>query len=226
MNPKSLLAVLLCYVLLSAQTTYAIQGGPGGGGGTLSLDVVGTYSGVLTGVQDKDADTGITSASNSIALFSMNVPATGLATGTSIVFSGGRVFNGTLNAVVDPVSGSVRGILNATYNFTIPRTQQTGTDANGNPIFSVVQINVTAAALGKVTASIAAVNALNVSGFNGTPTSSLVTARLTGSAELDTNFGFVSSVDLSPIVDRITRYTLDGFKQQATSSVVGTTTLQ
>ncbi len=89
MNAKAILAVLLCYMLLTAQA-HAIQGGPGGGGRAAVLDVVGTYSGVLTGIQEKDPATGITTSSNSLALFSLNVPRTGLSTGTSVVFAAGQ----------------------------------------------------------------------------------------------------------------------------------------
>lgn len=213
MNAKTLLAVLLCHVLLSAQT-YAIQGGPGGGGGGLALNVVGTYSGVLTGVQEKDPNTGITSASNSIALFSMNVPQTGNATGTSLVFSAGRVFSGTLTAVVDPESGSVRGIINATYNFGIAVPD---VDANGNPITR--SVTITASALGRIDAAIKASN--NLSFFTGSTTpGTIVTARLTGTAQLNTDYGAIDASNFAPIIARTTRYVIDGFKQQATSSAL------
>ena len=215
MNAKAVLAVLLCYVLFTAQT-YAIQGGPGGGGGFNSLNVVGTYSGVFTGTQEKDPFTGITTASNSIALFTMNVPQTGLATGASLVFSGGNVYNGTLSAGVDPESGTVRGIVNATYSFNI--SVRTGVTSDGVAIFSIFR--VTSTALGKMNANILASN--NFRTFTGSTTpATLVTARLTGTAELDTNFGGING-DFSPVINRLTRYTIDGFKQQASSSSLGT----
>ena len=215
MNPKSILAVLLCHVLLTAQT-YAIQGGPGGGGGFNSLNVVGTYSGVFTGVQEKDPNTGITSASNSIVLFSMNVPQTGLAVGSSIVFGGGNVYSGTLNAVVDPESGSVRGIVNATYSFQISLPIA----VSDKGVVTYGAFTVTSTSVGKMNASIVASNSFST--FTGsTSAATLVTARLSGSAELDTGFGGINN-DFSPVISRITRYTIDGFKQQATSSTAGT----
>ncbi|MBV9127628.1 MAG: hypothetical protein JO117_06020 [Verrucomicrobia bacterium] len=219
MKAKAVLAILLCYVFFTTQS-YAISGGPPtGGGGTTSVNVVGTYSGVLTGLLDKDPNTGVTSVSDSLALFSMNVPTTGLTTGTALVFAGGRIFTGTINAAVDPNSGSIRALIATSFSFTF--TSSVLRDNNGN----FVQVQVTANSTGKMKATIAASSAASsVATFPQT----LVLARITGTATLNSDTGGVdeslTANRYSPIVTRITTYTVDGFKQQEITSAAALVT--
>jgi hypothetical protein len=99
---KVLFAALVCFVLNSSQA-FAISGGPWGGSG--HVVVTGTYAGVLTP----------TIVDNSVVLFTLQVPQTGLASGTSVVFRKGIFYSGTLQGSADPDSAKLTAILNATF---------------------------------------------------------------------------------------------------------------
>lgn len=93
----ALLAVLLCNVLAVAQVS-ALSGGPVYPGGSVST--TGIYSGVMNGL-----------LSNSLGLFTVSIPRSGLGTGTAAVFRNGYFFPGTIQAAVDPESASLSGLL-------------------------------------------------------------------------------------------------------------------
>ena len=161
---QAVLAVLLCQVLAVTQV-FAIAGGPpigtGFGGGGTTLNLTGTYSGVLQGLTasspggsndtppaipgDPDpapTDPVTSTASNSIGLFDLGVTqTTGLATGTFLLFSDGRVFTGTITGAVSPSSGVLQGILQSSFNFTVSSITGAGT---------VVTIPVAATAFGRL----------------------------------------------------------------------------
>lgn len=191
---KILFASLLCLVLPTAEC-FALKGGPIY---PVAGNIVGTYAGVLQGVFDPTNP----ASSNSLGVFSLGVPTTGLATGAFIMFSRGRVFNGTINASGDPNRGSVRGLLQATYNFNLQRTQL---DASGNP--TVVSIPVTATANGPISANVVAPK----NGAHGTST------RLNGQATLSITGGFVSGTTGEPIVTSILSLVVSGFRQSTTA---------
>jgi len=110
-NPmKALFACLLCLVFASSQS-YAISGGPFQGPGRIS--VTGTYSGVM--LPSKTFSPG----ANSIALFTMNIPSTGLASGTVVIFGAGLTFTGDIQASADPDTAKVTGEIDATSTVTV-----------------------------------------------------------------------------------------------------------
>jgi len=100
---KVLLAALMCLVFTITQA-FAISGGPPYPGST---NVVGVYAGVMkrpVGTLDFSGCSTSTPdcAANSLGVFSVGVPTSGTATGTFVMFSQGRVFNGTVRGTADP----------------------------------------------------------------------------------------------------------------------------
>jgi hypothetical protein len=193
---KILLAALMCLVLCTSEC-FALKGGPVYPGST---DIVGTYAGVLQGLFDPTNP----ASSNSIGVFSLGIPQSGLSTGTFIMFARGRAFTGTINATGDPNRGTVRGLLAASYNFNLQRTQ---IDASGNPV--VVSIPITATANGPIQATIVAPKSGTVLG---------TATRLTGAATLSITGGFVSGSTGEPIVTSVLSLGVSGFKQSATAT--------
>lgn len=212
---KKILPILLCYVL-SASQVFALSGGPVFNTG--SVKPTGSYSGVIEGVTETDDTTGgsgpaipgdplggppaaSTTPSNALGLFNLTVPSTGSATGGFVLFQDGIVFTGTITASVDPDSDKLLGILEGTFNFNLQTFDNTG---------QPVSTAITAQAIGKINAKI-----------TPAPFSSNALARINGTANLDINFGQVSSTTLAPIISRSDTFNVIGFKQS--NSVSGTT---
>ncbi|MEO5754213.1 MAG: hypothetical protein ABIR38_05865 [Chthoniobacterales bacterium] len=172
---KALLASLICYVLFASQC-FAIKGGPPYPGG--SVPVTGTYAGVLLPNYD------VSGFNNSIGLFTVVFPSTGLATGALVIFQTGQTYTGTFQGLADPKGGVVYGLLYATFPYLT--TIRTGTDDMGNPIYTTE--TVVAVASGQLNAKITSA------------------ARVTGSATVQFSLT-VNNVDSEVIYD------VFGFKQ-------------
>jgi hypothetical protein len=123
---KTLLAALMCMVFNATQC-FAISGGPFGGG-TTQVSVTGTYAGVLIPIQ-VEVDPGpppvFLPPDNSLVLFTMRIPTTGLATGTSAVFRNGFFYPGTIQGLADPDSARLTGLVNAFFQETVAQTSTT-----------------------------------------------------------------------------------------------------
>lgn len=173
---KAVLGCLLCLILTSAQC-FALKGGPVFGGG--AVRTTGIYAGVLYPVD----------VVNSIGLFSVTVPRTGLGTGSMYLFANSNAYVGTVQATADPDSAAFTGFLDAGFNFV--QTIQTSTDENGNPVFTTQTLR--AVASGRIDGKIKATQ-----GFRQTA------ARLSGQSLIQFNPSFGSPGML---------YQLVGFKQ-------------
>lgn len=216
---QKVLSLLLAFVFLQVET-YALSGGPVFGPGSTTLNVVGTYAGVLipdsstATSEDGDGtggdDAAGTTASASIGLFSIGVAESGPALGAAIVFVAGAAFNGNITGVMDPQDGSFDAVINAVSNFVLTTFVQTDTDDNGNPVFTQVDTNIFAQ--GGVTAEVTTLSFGGLSSF--TPSNT----RLEGTASIDV-FGSIDPDDGSPIVSSTQRYTVEGFKQSDTVTV-------
>src|SRR5947199_1161686 len=128
---KGLLGCLLCLVFTMTQA-FAISGGPPY---PASLNIVGVYAGVMKpkkvpatcpGDPSTCPDAPPGCSANSLGVFSVGASESGLATGTFVMFSQGRVFSGTIRGTADPgkVANSARinAVLSATFNFTLTET--------------------------------------------------------------------------------------------------------
>lgn len=209
---KTVFPLLLCYALMTTQT-FALSGGPIFGSGQVTS--TGIYAGVIQGLEETDSTTNgpaipgdtvptgpgqsNTTPSNALGLFSLNVPTTLLATGAFMLFADGEVFSGTINASVDADNGRLKGLLEGTFAFTLNTFDSTG---------AVTATQITATAVGSITAQVRASNAAIARTL----------ARLTGTANLNVNFGVVDTTTLAPVVARTITFNVSGFKQAEATS--------
>ncbi len=219
---KRILSFLLCVILLKAQA-FAIHGPlEGADSGTI---LVGTYSGTLIpvdanqGTRVFDLTTGEqTGTLNSIGLFTVAVPTSGIGQGSFLIFTEGRSFSGTITAVGDPGTGTLTAILEATYTYTDFLRDDNGdlvyqaTTTNGTttiaPQTGTFQSAVRGSLFAKVTSSISNINATTAASGNF--------GRIAGTAE--TANVFVGPNGAGELVtDKIVSYTVDGVKQSLTA---------
>ena len=194
----------MCLVLTIAQT-FAISGGPWGGKGG-QVSVTGTYAGVLVPVVvvvDPGPPPVTLPPDNSLALFTLKVPQTGLATGEAAVFRNGYYYPGTIQGSADPDTAKVSAIINAFFEVTATES------STGKSIPARLNAN------GKFDA----VKAVVKSG--GLATGS---TRLKGTASLTYNCVCSSSAACPPCADAASdsggpiAYKVKGFKQSESSS--------
>jgi hypothetical protein len=172
----------MCLVLTSAQCL-AHKGGPIFGGSKTS--VTGTYAGVLLPSAN----------SNSLAIFSLQLPQSGIGTGSLVIFDVGQIYTGTLQATGDPDTGRITGLIRATFPYII--SVPDGTDSDGNPTFTTTTVVAVAAGTmkGRVKAD---------SNFSG-----VTSARLKGTADVE--FSLTVNNPFDEII-----YDIIGFKQSDT----------
>ncbi|MGI8437379.1 MAG: hypothetical protein ACR2NX_10825 [Chthoniobacterales bacterium] len=150
---KALLACLMC-LLLPVAECFALKGGPVYRGN--SANVVGTYSGIVQGVFDPTNPR----SSNTLGLFSVAVPQSGLASGVVVIFAAGRAFTGTMSGVADPNKSNLRAVIQSTTTTSLilctssgtPTSQDVIDRADGNLSASIrgnanVQTSITATLL-------------------------------------------------------------------------------
>jgi hypothetical protein len=189
---KIVLACLMC-VLLSASECFAISGGPVF---NTSINVVGTYAGVIKIPHPNAPPSDIPDcAKNSLGVFSVGVPTTGIASGDFVMFSQGRIFTGTIRGTADPGRAKLIGVLNATFDFTVTII---GTDQT---------IDVTAEANGSLKTTISNVSSQAALGAT-------TATRLTGTATLAINHGEVDFAN-EPIITCEMTLRVVGFKQSS-----------
>lgn len=192
---KAILGVLLCYVFFSAQC-FAIDGGPVYPTPTLSpsatpnaisnVVITGTFAGVLLPNAKKSP------GSNSIAIFSVPLPTSGLGSGPLVIFQTGETYTGTLQGIADPDSAKFYGLIDATFPLII--TTPAGIDSNGQPVFTTTTVVATAS--GRLNGQLIA-NPLQ---------GSTASTRITGTADVQ----FSQSVNR---IDSEIIYDVFGFRQ-------------
>jgi hypothetical protein len=219
---KRILSFLLCIIFLKAQAI-AIHGPlEGADSGTILL---GTYSGTLIpedadqGTRVIDLQTGETKETlNSIGLFTVAIPSSGIGNGSFLIFTEGRSFAGTITAVGDPGAGTLTAILEATYEYTDFLRDDSGnilyesTTVNGvtsiSPSSATFEAAVRGSLFAKVESSISNLNVINAQTGNF--------GRIDGTAQ--TASVFVSPAGAGELVtDKIVRYKVDGTKQSITA---------
>ncbi len=120
---KILLACLMCLVLSVAEC-FAVKGGPDYT--KTRVSTTGNYAGVfaptiIPGDPDATPPTQDQEADNSLALFSVMIPATGLGTGRVVVFREGRVYRGTMDATADPDSAKLFAVIETSFIDVVSR---------------------------------------------------------------------------------------------------------
>ena len=205
---KQIFSLLLAFVFLQAET-WAIGGGPQGGGGGAVL--TGTYAGVLVPVSQTKAAVGSQTNSASIGLFVVGVPAIGVATGSAVAFVDGIAFLGSMTAIADPKKQTLVGIVEGQSNFDVI-TLVPVIDANGNVTYQQIVSKIFAQ--GSIKAR------FESSGGNVDPTSGTTggNRRLSGQASLDL-FADLNT-DGTPNVNNTVKFRVDGFQQSGTASTV------
>ncbi|MEO7167494.1 MAG: hypothetical protein ABI787_10715 [Spartobacteria bacterium] len=108
---KAILGSLLCYILFASQC-FALKGGPFDGGGKGQVTTTGTFAGILL-----PESNGV--GSNTLGLFTLIVPSTGLATGNATMFGFGAAMTGTVQGAADPKTAKLYAILNMEFDITV-----------------------------------------------------------------------------------------------------------
>jgi hypothetical protein len=175
---KTVFACLCCLVLGTAQT-FALKGGPDFGS---RVSTTGIYAGIMTPGP-------LSPGANSIGLFSVTIPRTGLGTGQVVIFQVGETYTGTFTGIADPDSAKLTGEIDASF----PVISST-INSSGN----VVTTTFLAKAAGKMQGSIRA----NKNLF------STAAARIVGTANIQ--FSLTVNNPFTQI-----GYIVIGFKQQS-----------
>lgn len=166
-------------LILGAGQCFAIKGGPVYGGGQVS--VTGTYAGVMVPVPTV-LDPGppeVTLTDNSLVLFAMKIPQTGLASGIAVVFRNGFFYSGGIQGSADPDSAQLTGIVSTSFE----QDRQSGTttitehyEGNGQFVNAKIAANTnpTSAAAARIRGQasltyILGANATNPAGDSGGP---------------------------------------------------------
>ena len=205
---KQVFSLLLAFVFLQAET-WAIGGGPQSGGGGAAL--TGTYAGVLIPVSQTVPPVGTQTNAAAIGLFTVGVPATGVATGSALAFVNGIAFVGDMVGIADPKKQSLQAVVSATSTVDA-MTRVPVIDANGLVTYQTITSKIFAQ--GSVKAR------FENSGGNVDPTSGTIggNSRISGNSTLDL---FVTvNTDGTPAIFNSVKFRVDGFKQSATSSTV------
>ncbi len=114
---KILLASLMCFVLCTSEC-FALKGGPVYPG--RGANIIGMYAGVLHPPFCPVADPAqCPTGFNSLGLFTLAIPQTGLGTGTAFIFTNGRSFTGTISAIGDPNTAALSGVVATEYQVTV-----------------------------------------------------------------------------------------------------------
>lgn len=195
----------MVYVLMQVQAE-ALSGGPRFASGTTAGGNIGTFAGVL--LPDSGASSsGLTSStSNSLGLFSIDSPQTGLATGSFAYFDSGATYIGTITGVIDPDTLRLRGIVRGTFAFSESFNFTGGS--------SVV---VFAGPNGYANGSIDATVDPALASFGAASEAT----RITGKANLDVQSADPNTAQpVGPVRSLV--LTVDGFRQSATVSTTST----
>lgn len=207
---KTLLAILMSFLVTEAPVL-AIHGGYTLGGAT---GTQGTYAGVLVPTQDTVLTTGSSASdfgANSLGLFTLGIPATGIGSGQIYLFSNGEQLVGTIQALPDPTTTSgIVGIIQATGEIAVASV----TDNFFG--FAEQQNQVTGQASGGLTAvAVASTNSISAYGINLSGTANVTVTSSTTNATT----GAQSFTPTDAIV-----FTVEGFQQSDYAAPTSTTT--
>jgi hypothetical protein len=187
---KALLGTLMCLVFTMTQT-FAISGGPWG---RAAVSVNGTYAGLFVPTPP--------SSDNSLGLFTVAIPQTGLGAGTMVLFRNGIFYPGTIQAIGDPDSAVLTAVVSSSFDITFT------SETTGNPPETkniVITFNANGSIKGKIKTNTQSISVGSVR-LKGT---AAITYATVGSAP-----GFdSSSANSNGPID----YRVSGFKQSETT---------
>jgi hypothetical protein len=123
----------MCLVLVASQS-FALKGGPDFGAG--KIKTTGTYAGVML-------PGALSPGSNSLGLFTLQIPKTGLGSGTVVIFTAGQTYTGTIQGSADPDSAKFIGEIAASFPFI--EVVAGPPDSNGNPTTTTITVAAVAA---------------------------------------------------------------------------------
>ena len=181
---KILLAFLMCLVLCTSEC-FALSGGPVFGNNNVST--TGIYAGLLLPVSDP----------NSLGIFSVTIPKTGIGTGNVAVFRNGNYYPGSFQGLADPDSAKLTGVIQASFSRTVGQVVTNGSTTSTITFVYTYQVN------GSVKGQIR----------NNTNRLSAAAARITGESDLTytNDEGNPSGSSNGQAI----KYTINGFKQQS-----------
>ena len=111
---KKILSFLLTIVFMQAQV-FALSGGPTYAG---AQPLNGSYAGVMTPISKTRLfqnpsipGAPVASDANTLGIFVLTVPEVGAATGNFLYFDEGEAFFGTIQAIANPNTGEIKGLL-------------------------------------------------------------------------------------------------------------------
>jgi hypothetical protein len=159
-----------------------------------------------------------TGTMNSIGLFTVAVPSSGIGQGSFLIFTEGLSYSGTIVAVGDPGAGTLTGILEATYSYVDFVRDDNGdivyqaTTTNGVTTVAPVSDTFEAAVRGSLNANVES----SLASINATSAASGNFGRLSGTAETASLFvGPNGAGEL--VTDKVVHYSVDGVKQSITA---------
>jgi hypothetical protein len=214
---KTLLAILLSF-LVSEAPVLAIHGGYTLGGAT---SVFGTYAGVMIPISDTSLVSGTSSTAfgtNSLGLFTLGIPNSGIGSGQVFIFSAGQQLAGTIQALPDPAStAGIVGVINATGSITfLTETTTTG---------SLTEGLITGEASGGLTATVSTSTvSYSTAGINITGTCNLTVTTETTTPTVTDAAGVTTGGDAEFIPTEAIVFAVDGFQQSNYAAPTTTTT--
>jgi hypothetical protein len=183
---RILLAALMCLVLCTSEC-FALKGGPPIPGGQVTT--TGNYAGLFVPAGEDE---------NSLGIFSVSVPTTGLGSGVVAFFRNGIFYPGTIQAIADPDSAVLTATVMSSFDITFT------SETTGNPP-TTRNIVITFNANGSITGLIRP----------NPKTLSSATARITGNAAV--TYATVGSApgfdDSGANSNGPVPYEVNGFKQ-------------
>jgi hypothetical protein len=158
-------------------------------------------------------------AANSLGVFSIGAPPSGLASGTFVMFAQGRVFTGSIQGTADPDKATLKGILTARYDFTVTHTATPCPcdDPPGTPCPSPVASCTPSSSSESITALANGSLKSRITTSSST-LSAVGSTRLSGTATLDISNGTVASDTFEQNVDCEIFLKVKGFKQSDTAT--------
>jgi hypothetical protein len=218
---KTLLAILLSFIVTEAPVL-AIHGGYTLGG---AASVMGTYAGVFVPTQDTILTTGSNNpdfGSNSLGLFTLGIPDTGLGTGEVYLFASGQQLVGTIQGLANPdANAGIVGVIQATGQITTASAQDTLFG------FNQVQNQITGQASGGMNATVTeSTQSVSTAGINISGTANItITSSTTSATVTDINGNTTGGVTQYIPTEAIT-YAVEGYQQSDYAAPTTTTTTQ